>query len=115
VPLVPVPFTTYPGFEASPSFSPDGNQVAFAWNGEKQDNFDIYIKQIASGSNRRLTLDPNSDFDPAWSPDGQFIAFLRDLGRGKVAVMMIPANGGRERQVVELQRQDVGGLQILCS
>ena len=27
----PVPLTTYPGGEGSPSFSPDGNQVAFDW------------------------------------------------------------------------------------
>ena len=36
-------------------FSPDGNQVAFSWNGEKQDNFDIYIKDVGSGAQRRLT------------------------------------------------------------
>ena len=29
--LTAVPLTTYPGREGSPSFSPDGNQVAFAW------------------------------------------------------------------------------------
>ena len=43
-----IPLTTYPGSERSPSFSPDGNQVAFSWNGEKQDNYDIYVKQIGS-------------------------------------------------------------------
>ena len=44
-PLVAVPLTSYPGNESWPSFSPDGTQVAFAWNGEKQDNWDIYVKQ----------------------------------------------------------------------
>ena len=43
-----VPLTSYVGLERSPSFSPDGNQVAFSWNGEKQDNFDIYVKLIGS-------------------------------------------------------------------
>ena len=32
----------------APRFSPDGEQVAFAWNGEKQDNWDIYVKMIGS-------------------------------------------------------------------
>src|SRR5215510_16417169 len=41
-----VPLTSYPGFERNPALSPDGNQVAFSWDGEKQDNFDIYIKLI---------------------------------------------------------------------
>jgi hypothetical protein len=29
--LTAVPLTSYPGYERSPSFSPDGNQVAFLW------------------------------------------------------------------------------------
>jgi DNA-binding winged helix-turn-helix (wHTH) protein len=37
----PIPLTSYPGVELSPTFSPDGSQVAFTWNGEHQDNFDI--------------------------------------------------------------------------
>ena len=54
--LAAVPLSTYPGFQMNPSFSPDGNQVAFAWNGHKQDNFDIYVKLIAtSGPPLRLT------------------------------------------------------------
>ena len=102
-PLVPVHFTTYPGLEWNPSFSPDGNQVAFQWKGEKQDNYDIYIKQIGSESLRRLTADPRDDGDLAWSPDGQSIAFVRYFEAGKTVVMLVPANGGRERQVAELR------------
>ena len=107
--LVPAPFTTYPGQECSPSFSPDGNQVAFTWNGVKQDNSDIYIKQIGSESLRRLTTDPHDDYDPSWSPDGQNIAFVREVGPGKRAVMMIPSNGGKERQIAELRTLNARG------
>ena len=42
--LTAVPLTTYPGSEDSPSFSPDGTQVAFSWNGGSGDNLDIYLK-----------------------------------------------------------------------
>lgn len=48
-PLITVPLTSYAGRESGPSFSPDGNQVAFSWNGEKQDNVDIYVKLIGPG------------------------------------------------------------------
>ena len=38
---VAVPLTAYPGFESEPSLSPDGSQVAFAWDGPGEDNRDI--------------------------------------------------------------------------
>jgi Tol biopolymer transport system component len=101
--LNPVPLTTYPGFQSQPSFSPDGNQVAFVWNGEKQDNFDIYVKMIGTnGSPLRLTTDAAKDYGPTWSPDGRFIAFLRVLPSGKAAVLLIPAIGGLERKIAEI-------------
>ena len=45
----PIPLTSYPGAELSPTFSPDGSQVAFSWNGPQQDNFDIYVKLVDQG------------------------------------------------------------------
>src|SRR6266849_5750834 len=50
-----VPFTSYPGRQINPAFSPDGKQVAFAWNGEKGDNFDIYVKLVDAGTPLKLT------------------------------------------------------------
>jgi Tol biopolymer transport system component/predicted Ser/Thr protein kinase len=108
-PLVVVPLTSYPGNEDEPSFSPDGTQVAFSWNGEKQDKFDIYVKQIGVEPPYRLTNDPAMDYSPAWSPDGRLIAFLRDLSPGKTAIMLIPQRGGSERILGEIN----GSLQHL--
>src|SRR6478736_6440475 len=60
--LTPLPLTTYPGREWSPSLSPDGNSVAFTWNGDRQDNADIYVQLIGAGSPLRLTTDPAPEF-----------------------------------------------------
>ncbi|MCI0626280.1 MAG: winged helix-turn-helix domain-containing protein [Acidobacteria bacterium] len=96
-----VPLTSYPGFELNPALSPDGNQVAFSWNGARQDNFDIYLKLIGSNSHLQLTTNPAEDFSPAWSPDGRTIAFLRRLGGGRKELLLIPALGGPERKLTE--------------
>ena len=86
-----VPLTNYVGSEICPSFAPDGERVAFAWNGEKQDNFDIYVKQIGDGALLRLTNDPKPDLSPAWSPDGRTIAFLRLDSDEKGEILLMPS------------------------
>ena len=102
--LKPVALTAYPGSETSPSFSPDGNKVAFAWNGEKQDNYDIYVKQIGStGPPFRLTSRPEAEWTPAWSPDDRWIAFQRMQPDG-TSIVLIPPLGGPERIVRNLRK-----------
>ncbi|MEZ5356729.1 MAG: winged helix-turn-helix domain-containing protein [Bryobacteraceae bacterium] len=96
-PNEPIPLTTYDGGEQDPSFSPDGSQVAFSWNGANQDNFDIFVKVVGTESLIRLTSDLADDRLPAWSPDGRFVAFLRrDQG-----VYLVPSLGGTERKIGE--------------
>jgi len=115
-PFRAVALTTLPGVKGSPSFSPDGNYVAFAWSGPKQENFDIYVQQIGAGSPLRLTADPRRDYDPAWSPDGRWIAFLRGESRapgsirtggilqsGTSELRLIPPLGGPERKLAEIR------------
>ncbi len=100
-PLTTVPLTSYPGYENSPSFSPDGMHVAFQWCTEGEGkNCDIYIKQVGVEPPVPLTNAAADDFSPSWSPDGLSIAFCRKLEPTKVALIVIPQRGGRERQLV---------------
>ena len=101
-PLTAVPLTSYAGRESEPSFSPDGSQIAFCWNGEKQDNFDIYVKLVGPGEPIRLTEHPARDRSPAWSPDGRYIAFLRSVSAQKATVFLVPALGGMEQRVSDI-------------
>ncbi len=101
LPQTIVPLTTYPGWELYPSFSPDGNQVAFSWDGGDLNNVDIYIKQVDGVTPVRLTTDPAVDSYPAWSPDGRAIAFTRAMA-GRQAVLTIPSIGGPERKLFEI-------------
>lgn len=97
----PVPLTSSPGIEFQPAFSRDGELVAFAWDGQKQDNVDIYFKQITSGVTSRLTTDPALDISPAWSPDGRQIAFRRVLPQGTSQIVVKSYLGGPERKLAE--------------
>ena len=96
------PLTTYAGAEISPSFSPDGRQVAFAWNGEKRDNLDIYVKMVDGGNPLRLTTDPAPDRIPKWSPDGRHVAFMRQQ-----AIYLVPPLGGAERKLTDGANSDI--------
>jgi serine/threonine protein kinase len=97
------PLTSYPGNELQPGISPDGNQVAFAFNGDRSSNYHIYVKAIGSEEIRRLTAGPADDLSPSWSPDGQNIAFLRFLSDQSALVMVMPSAGGAERELAKLQ------------
>ena len=61
---VVVPLTSYPGTDDLPSLSPDGTQVTFRWDGDAEDNFDIYYKLVGPGDPHRLTTDPARDWLP---------------------------------------------------
>ncbi len=93
--------TSYTGGENFPHFSPDGTQVAFAWNGAN-DNVDIYIKRLDEEGSLRLTTDPGLDVVPAWSPDGTRIAFVRQF-KGETSVYLTSRVPASERKLTDLQ------------
>ncbi len=110
-PMKVVPFTSFAGSEWLGAFSPDGNQIAFAWTGQ-EDNFiaDIYVKQIGVENPKRLTTSTSgNNVCPVWTPDGQEVAFLRHSETG-AAIFTVPASGGAERKLL-----DLGSNAAFCS
>ena len=105
--LRPIPqyrLSRYLDAQDCPSFAPDGERVAFSWDGEKQNNFDIYVKQSGSDTPLQLTSDPRPDLSPTWSPDGRAIAFVRVSSDRTAEVLTTPSlGGGTERRVAEVQ------------
>jgi eukaryotic-like serine/threonine-protein kinase len=109
----PVVLTSYPGMEFQPALSPDGEFVAFSWDGENKDSVNIWVKQIASGVMSRLTNDAALDSSPAWSPDGRLLAFRR-LIPGASQIIIKSYIGGPERKLVEWPYQVAGHLRTLA-
>ena len=66
--------------------APDGTEVAFAADSDAtgiDSNFDVYAVPVERGKARNLTSDnPAGDGSPAYSPDGRFIAFGRQVVKG---------------------------------
>ncbi len=99
-----VPFASLPGRESEPDFSPDGNQLAFTWDGGEGGQTDIYVKLIGAGTPLRLTNDTDDEISPVWSPDGRHIAFIR-IGKTQNQVLIVPALGGPERKLLSGSRR----------
>jgi TolB protein len=81
----------------APAWSPDGSQVAFM--SARDDNWEIYVVDLANPKPRRLTTNRANDGLPTWSPDGQRIAFLSDRG-GIWAIHLMNPDGSDQHQLV---------------
>jgi serine/threonine protein kinase len=78
--------TTFDGIETWPSLSPDGKTVAYqkSVNGKS----DIYILRVGGKNPTNLTDSLDRDCgEPAFSPDGRFIAFRSESGGGGIFLM----------------------------
>lgn len=90
-----MPITTAPELDLNPTFSPDGNSLAYS--SDRSGTFEIYAKPLAAGGREiQLTADGNQNMEPAWSPDGEYIAY-HSAKRG--GIWLMPALGGVARQL----------------
>jgi Tol biopolymer transport system component len=79
------------------SWSPDASELAFSAL-DASGNVDVYRIAREGGAPVRVTIDPGIDAQPAWSPDGSTIAYLR-MVEGESQIHAIPATGGLPRAV----------------
>jgi hypothetical protein len=77
-----------PSERVGPARIPDVEQSALSPNGRflayvsaDAGNDDVWVRDLATGAERRVTLDPASDREPRWEDDSH-IVFSTDRGRG---------------------------------
>lgn len=89
-----VRLTTGVGIEQAPSFSPDGQTIAFT--GEYDGNTDVFTVAVAGGVPKRLTFHPAADNAVGWSPDGARVIFRsnRDSASRYTRLWQVSADGG---------------------
>jgi TolB protein len=88
------------GDAENPSWSPDGQYIAFAWKKSGNGRYDIYIHNLVTGLNSQLTHDSGDNERPSWAPDGRHIVFASTrTGRSQIFTML--ANGLKVRQVTK--------------
>jgi len=100
--LKAVPLTSLPGTVTSPTFSPDGSQVAFIWWRDNPVGYgQLYVKVVGNDIPLLLTRWPVgvNAVSAAWSPDGRNIAVCRAAGTADDAVYLISPLGGSERKI----------------
>ena len=88
------------GDKYGPSLSPDGQKLAFSWNGGAGSHSSIYVKLLGTEEPLRLTKQESIDFNPVWSPDGHYIAFCR-IQKEAAGIYIVPVIGGAERKLRE--------------
>jgi TolB protein len=82
----------------SPSWSPNGQYLAFSWKPPGGPNFDIFVIDISTRQVVQLTNGPGSNESPAWAPDGRHLAFQSNrTGRFEVYTMNI--DGSEVKQI----------------
>lgn len=91
------------GYATSPSWSPNGQFIAFAWNRKygpgAPGGQDIYVMEVASKRWIQLTHDIGRCDFPSWSPDGRHVVFANSgsghAGDSKVMTMLADGTGRR--------------------
>jgi TolB protein len=90
------------GYAVSPSWSPNGQLLAFSWNRKygpgDPGGVDIHVIDIASKNYIQLTHEAGSNDYPCWAPDNRHIVFERTIGRHSQIWSML-ADGTEQHQL----------------
>jgi len=90
------------GYAVSPSWSPNGQYLVFAWSRRYGPGIpgaqDIYIMDVASKTWAQLTHDAGSNDFPSWSSDGRHIVFQSNRS-GTTQIWTMLADGTQQHQL----------------
>jgi eukaryotic-like serine/threonine-protein kinase len=92
-------FTSDPGWDAFPTWSPDGRRIVFTSN--RSGVYDLYRKASSGAGNEELLYQSKEGKGPnSWSPDGKFLIYY-SLGQ-PTHLRLLAADGAPDRQPIPL-------------
>lgn len=77
--------------ESRGSWSPDGSRIAF--NSDRLGEMNIWVRDLAKGTESRVTEGSGGDYQPTWSPDGRRLVFFSARGEN-TDIWSVDASGG---------------------
>ena len=83
-----------------PSWHPDGSTLAYSMRG------DIWVQSIGTEHARAITQGPGYHFEPAWSPDGEWVALAVDTD-GDLDIAVVRADGTGFRRLTSDAAVDI--------
>jgi len=90
------------GYAVSPSWSPNGQLLAFSWNRKygpgDPGGDDIHVIDLASKDYLQITHESGSNDFPSWAPDGRHIVFQRTVG-GQTQIWTMLADGTQQHEL----------------
>jgi dipeptidyl aminopeptidase/acylaminoacyl peptidase len=84
-------------FEA---LSPDQKTVAYVQDSAQGATSDIWLYDIARGTNTRFTFGPGLVISPVWSPDSRMIAYGATSGAAEYDIYRKPASGAAKEELI---------------
>ena len=92
-------------------WSPDGETLAVSAQDLPNGPFSIYLLTIETLQMRQVTRPPaagRGDVDPAFSPNGARLAFVRRASEGSDDLFVVPVRGGEPERLTRDERQISG-------
>jgi TolB protein len=108
-PMIPSPTSTRPTAPVISAATDRSQRIAFVGHSDGE----IYSMNVDGSDRRRLTSQPGPNTDPAWSPDGQQIAFA-SLGNAGTGLYAMNRDGSNLRMIRSFGKEEFGGAPLVA-